>query len=240
MLRKCLAPIAVRLGLYKQIVKIDTHFKNKKAARCFRRYGLETLQKADEALSGVGCHMVLYFGTLLGAIREKGFIPYDYDLDVALPIEERPDNIVSLMKQYGFEHDCQQYIKSTGRIVFDRFCYHGTNLDIDYIFSDRTDGKMYTYAVRRHETKEWREANETDGFPCDIWPLVKSGFIRTNFLGLNLYIPEMSHQWMRDIYGETYMTPIRSWDSKNQKTAMEHSTERAYRRYNEHRDIPQS
>lgn len=230
-MRKYLAPLAVKLGLYKRIVKIDTYFKQKKAARSFQRYGLETLQKADEALSSVGGHLTLYFGTLLGAIREKGFIPYDYDLDVALPIEERPDDIVELMARYGFKHDCQQYIKETGRIIFDRFVYHGTQIDFDYIFSDRDDGKMYTYIVRRHETKEWREANATDGFPCDIWPLEKCGFERADFLGLKLYIPEKSHQWMKDIYGETYMTPIKSWDAKNQKTVMEHSRERAYRRY---------
>lgn len=229
-MRKYLAPLAVKLGIYKRIVKIDTYFKNKKAARCFHRYGLETLQMADEAISSVGGHMVLYFGTLLGAIREKGFIPFDYDLDVALPIEDRSDNFIEIMARYGFHHFQQTYIKSTGRIIEDRFIYEGCQMDIFYLFSDREDGKTCSYIARRHETKEWREANATDGFPVDIWPTEKCEFVRKDFLGLQLYVPEKAHEWMRDIYGSNYMTPIKSWDAKNEKTVMEHSHERAYRR----------
>ena len=229
-MRKFLAPLAVKLGLYKQVVKLDTYFQNKKAARCFHRYGLETLQKADEALSSVGGHMILYFGSLLGAIREKGFIPYDYDLDVALPIEDKPDDIDALMGKYGFVHTRQHYIKATGRVTYDQYCYHGCHLDIFYLFSDREDGKVYSYVARRHETREWREANDTDGFPCVVWPTDRCEYVRRDFLGLQLYLPEKADQWMKDIYGESYMTPLKVWDAKNQPTVIEYPKDRIYRR----------
>lgn len=228
--RRVLAPMAVKLGLYKQIVKVDTFFQNKKAARQFHRYGLETLRKADEALSSVGGHMVLHFGTLLGAIREKGFIPYDYDLDVALPIEDRPEEMDELMGSYGFEHTRQSYIKRTGRVVYDQYCYRGCHLDIFYLFSDRADGRVYCYVGRRHETKDWREANRTDGFPCVVWPTERCEYVRRDFLGLQLYVPEKADGWMRDVYGASYMTPLKVWDAKDQPTAIEYSEERIYRR----------
>ena len=230
MMRKFLVNIATKLGIYKWCVKIDTNIQEKKIARAFHKYGLEALKRADEAFSSQNAHLVLYFGTLLGAIREKGFIAHDYDLDVCVPIEERPENIDALMKQYGFVHTRQRWIPSLNRIIHDQYCYKGCNLDIDYLYSDRTDGNVYTYIDRRHETKDWREANATDGFPVDVWPTPESEFIRSDFMGLNVYIPEKAHDWMRAIYGDSYMTPIKSWEAKDYKTALEHTTLRAYRR----------
>lgn len=230
-MRKLMVDLAMRLGLYKWCVDIDTRIRNRKIAKSFHRYGLETLQKGDEAVSSFGGHLVMYFGTLLGAIREHGFIAHDNDLDMAIPIEDRPDNFVEIMEQHGFMHFQQTYIKSTGRIIEDRFCYKGCQMDIFYLFSDREDGKVYSYIGRRHETKEWREANATDGFPVDVWPTEKCGYVRQDFLGMQLYVPEKAHEWMRDIYGDDYMTPIKEWDVKKQKkTLMEHTTLRAYRR----------
>lgn len=229
-MRKLLVNITMRIGLYKLCVDFDTRMRTKKIARAFRRYGLETLRVADEVVSGFGGHLVLYFGSLLGAIREHGFIPHDNDLDMAMPIEDRPDDFVDIMTRAGFRHFQQTYIKSTGRIIEDRFTYKGCQMDIFYLFSDREDGKTYSCIGRRHESKEWREANATDGFPVDIWPTEQCDFTRMDFLGMKLYVPKKAHEWMRDIYGANYMTPIKGWEVKDSKNVMEHTQLRAYRR----------
>lgn len=230
-MRQLLVKIAIKLGVYKWCVDLDTNLREKRIARAFRKYGLETMRRADEVVSGFGGHLVLYFGTLLGAIREHGFIPHDNDLDLAIPIEDRLEDFVEIMERNGFSHFQQTYIPSLNRIIEDRFTYKGCQMDIFYLYSDREDGKTYSYIARRHETKEWREANRTDGFPVDVWPTEKCEFKRTDFLGMQLYIPAKAHEWMRDIYGDDYMTPIKAWDVKKQKkTLMEHTDLRAFRR----------
>ena len=49
---------------------------------------LSILKKLDGICREQGLRYFLFYGTLIGAIRHKGFIPWDDDLDVAMP---RPD-----------------------------------------------------------------------------------------------------------------------------------------------------
>lgn len=49
---------------------------------------LELLEAFDKLCQKHGLRYTLYAGTMLGAIRHKGFIPWDDDLDVAMPRED--------------------------------------------------------------------------------------------------------------------------------------------------------
>ncbi len=49
---------------------------------------LGILEYFDDYCNRKGLRYTLAYGTLLGAIRHKGFIPWDNDIDVYLP---RPD-----------------------------------------------------------------------------------------------------------------------------------------------------
>ena len=51
-------------------------------------YTLTLIQKLDELCRQLDVKYVVWYGSLLGAIRHKGFIPWDDDFDVIMP---RPD-----------------------------------------------------------------------------------------------------------------------------------------------------
>ncbi len=66
---------------------------------------LDMLQQFHDYCVQQGLTYYLVGGTLLGAVREKGFIPWDDDVDVAMP---RPD-YQRLIQQYHGEMQLQSY-----------------------------------------------------------------------------------------------------------------------------------
>jgi len=51
-------------------------------------YGPDFLKDCEEVCEAVGVKPFLIFGTLLGFVRENGFIPHDYDIDLGLTEED--------------------------------------------------------------------------------------------------------------------------------------------------------
>ena len=53
-----------------------------------KKIQLEMLIEIDAFCRAHNIKYMLAFGTLLGAIRHKGYIPWDYDVDISMPLED--------------------------------------------------------------------------------------------------------------------------------------------------------
>lgn len=228
-MRDFIVKITLKLGIYQQIVEIINRVKFNVQARRMRNSGLQMLREADIVLSQLGLKPFLTYGALLGAYREHGFISYDPDIDLGILAEDIPDNLHQKMAKAGFVLYKQGVLADRKTVFEETYIYKKLHLDIFYYFRDGDN--LYSIIARRHETKEWKEANATDGFPCDRSYVPASDFERREFLGLQIYMPVKTDEWLRAIYSDSYMTPIKNWDAKDYHTRIVHTSERSYRKY---------
>lgn len=227
-MRDFLVKIALKLGLYKQIVEYINRVKFEIQARRMRKNGLDMLDAANRVFATMNMRAFLTYGALLGAYRDKGFISYDPDIDLGVLASEIPSDLHEKMAQAGFKL-YRQGVLANGQVFEETYIHKKLHLDIFYYFQEGND--YYSIIARKHETKDWKEANATDGFPCDRSYVPVSDFALQDFLGLKVYMPIKTDEWLRAIYSDSYMTPIKNWNAKDYKTRIVHSQDRSYRKF---------
>ena len=89
----------------------------------------QVLCRIDEVCRKHGIAYSLTGGTLIGAIRHQGFIPWDDDIDIMMP---RPDydRFVEIVRtgDYGFDLHCQEMDGNAYWYPFTKACHRDTVL----------------------------------------------------------------------------------------------------------------
>ena len=80
---------------------------NKTTIENIHKIELEILCKCKEVCQKHDIPYYLCYGTLLGAVRHKGFIPWDDDIDIMMPA-----NMIPLFKKYFMEEIGEPYFYS--------------------------------------------------------------------------------------------------------------------------------
>lgn len=179
----------------------------------FRQNGMKVLKQFDECLTRNGFQYTLAFGSMLGAVREHGFISHDLDMDVAMWIEDYTPRLRKCLKEYGFKlfHELTVDEGKSGRE--ETYELNGVTIDIFYIypamdqypyccdfvghedvpaFSDSM--KKYGYIIARRLQLPWKKELQ-----------------RVPFGDAMLPIPVNAHEILSFRYGEDYMTPNPDW-----------------------------
>lgn len=176
--------------------------------------GLKVLQRFDKCLTENGIEYTLAFGTLLGAIRERGFIKHDIDVDVCVWGDQYTPKIQEMLQTVGFEL-IHSFVVEDGSIGREEtYQCEGVSIDIFYIYNDGGDYPYYcgfgmigdaaTFA------QSMRKYGKIRARRMDI-PMIRDR-VRAPFETIELYIPSNAHEIMQFIYGEDYMTPNPSWE----------------------------
>lgn len=151
---------------------------------------LENMVIARDVLASRGVDLFLNFGTLLGAIRDKGFIPHDHDVDVGILAKDREAFLSALPE-----------LASRGLVVT-------TDL--------RPDNPLIT-TFRLGEQLDFFIARPLAGIGGRLWALDSfsrvparhlDGFDEIDFLGESFKIPRECEAMLKRLYGPTWRIPI--------------------------------
>jgi len=155
---------------------------------------LENLVIIRDVLANHGVHCFLHYGTLLGSIREGGFIPHDDDADLGV-FDKDFDIILALipeLSRLGFRFNSQRH----GRLL--QFVRDGEQVDL-FVAVRVALPFAHRWAIDERVT--------VAGYYLDRLQELK-------FLGEVFLVPSKSERLMRDLYGKTWRTPMKNIPSR--------------------------
>ena len=168
--------------------------------KALQKKELEILVAIHEACDKLGIEYMIHFGTLIGAVRHKGFIPWDDDIDIVmtLPNYDRfikeapsvlPENLI--IQYYSTEPNCPNIFakvrdKNTTFLHkehIDLDICHGVFIDI-FPITKLPEGRKYN---KREKRKRYR-------FDL-INGCLDIGYVKATYTGKKLFIGKLINFW---------------------------------------------
>ena len=211
-IRKCFLP------LYHKIHKSHQVMERLNNLKCsFDKHALSVLCRFDEVMTSNGYAYSLAFGTLLGAIREKGFIKHDLDIDVFVRIEDYSPLTIEKLNEAGFRISHQYSVDNDNSGKEDTLVKDGVQIDIFYYYPP-IDGCDIPYSCVFSifpNCKSQRQSIRKFGglLPYRIEIPLSKTLLRVPFETLLLPVPENSRDFLSRRYGSDFMTPNPHWKS---------------------------
>lgn len=174
--------------------------------RVFKENCLEALGQFHRCMEEKGYRYTAAFGTMLGAIREHGFIKHDLDIDFWMWIQDDSAELVSLLKTYGFKLSAHYSIAQDRLGKEYTFSYKGCNVDIFFIYP-AVDKLPYSTCY-----KSEIQGRKEIYIPMRLELPVSKNRRLEKFEDMQVYVPENAEELCAMRYGQDYMTPKLDWD----------------------------
>jgi len=168
----------------------------------------EIMHEISVALDAENIPYWLDYGTLLGSVRHKGFVPWDDDVDLGALREDRERIINTLKLKYPNKYQFGDFGKIDSFLKVELF--EGDRYTfVDIYFYNKENDRLFTRVFEL--TKSYNTP-----FPYDIIFPLKKGV----FEGREYNIPNNAHLYLKKNYGD-YMTvpkkshayPHKGWDA---------------------------
>lgn len=193
-------------------------WSEKRSLKVFKKNGFEALASFDKILTEHGYKYTLAFGTLLGAVRENNFIPYDDDIDVAMWYDDFTPTIIDCLAAGGIKLK-HSFSVSDGKLgKEDSFDYKGVQIDVFYFYRDENNVVYCCDFVNQPDCATRSSSVKKHGglLPRKLFMPLGNDISRIQFKGIEVSIPSNYKEILSFRYGEDYMTPKPGWKPKTE------------------------
>lgn len=178
-----------------------------------QKYGVEIIANVQETL-GEKCPWFVDFGTLLGIVRDGGFMKYDDDLDISVLMDGTftPGKLLRTLLTHGFKYlSCYEY---AGRIEQLAVTYRG--LRVDFFLNRFVDDDWMCF--REFSGEMGVDESGRRSLTCFETPRPRAkGWTLVGFRGLNLRVPANYEDLLAAEYGDNWRVPDPHWNPATDK-----------------------
>lgn len=185
---------------------------SRKKSKLLPVYGMEMLKIFRNTCEKHEVKGWLEYGTLLGAYREKSFIPHDNDLDVGMYADDFSTDFEQTLTISGFKKIHEYYLvtvaKGTKELTEVGFAYHGFTIDIFLTKRGGSNRKAYVYLFDSFDDSPQLKVKYFT-LPL-VEPLQSLTINDEPFL-----VPDSPDNILKKVYGDDFMIPQRGWMPNN-------------------------
>lgn len=198
--------------LYEPALTLVNYLSQKRRARAYKKYGKEALRLFVDCLNSYGYKYTLAFGSILGAVREHGFIQHDLDIDTFMWYEDFNPDLLSHLQEFGFKLFSTFSIDNDKYGREDTFEYKGVHIDVFYLYPAIDKYPYCCDFVPIHI--------DNKRVPRRIELPIEKNRREVLFEGIPVYIPDNAEQICEFRYGPDYMTPNPNWHWESEYNAI--------------------
>lgn len=216
MIRKIAISVGKVSFLKKLFRPVYTYYLNHLSERrkmCFLNNGLLVLKVFDKCMADINIPYSLAFGTMLGAVREHGFIKHDLDIDIAIWNEDYSEKIRKILIENGFTR-LHLLLVEDGKLGREEtYVKDDVSLDIFYIYPKIDNYPYCCDFMSCTGSVSFKDSMRKFGYiiPRRVQLPWKKDFIRVPFGNLSLPIPVNAREILSFRYGPSYLTPNPQW-----------------------------
>lgn len=203
-IRRLIKPIYYRLYKSKKIEKLKSAFIDN---------AKEALMQFDACMRNNDIPYTLAFGTMLGAVREHGFIKHDFDIDTMMWNEDYFADFPHLLETCGFKRT-HTFLVDSGMLGREEtYEYKGVHIDIFFMYPAINE-LPYCCDFLRRDCLTYNACMKKYGsvLPRRLELPVKREIQYVPFENLLLPIPVNAEEILAFRYGKDYMIPNPKWD----------------------------
>lgn len=189
--------------------KLYTEPRIRKRRNLFLNNGIELMTNFNSIMTKHGHSYSLIFGTLLGAVREHGFIKHDLDIDVAIWHDADNKQIEHILIQGGFNLVRRIEVENGILGREETYIYKGVSIDLFYFYPYNTNLMYCNVFLPFEGCRNFDESiNKYGGLlPLQLILPLSREIEYITFENIQMPIPKNAEAFLEARYGKNWRIP---------------------------------